>query len=62
VGKNGSIYTGQVLNGKPHGSGEMISSDRRVKYVGGWANGKREGHGICSFNGIKVFEGEYRDN
>ena len=46
----------------PHGSGEVILSDRRVKYVGGWANGKREGHGICYMDGIKVFEGEYKNN
>ena len=60
--KNGSIYTGQVQNEMPHGSGEVILSDRRFKYVGGWANGKREGHGVCYFDGIKVFEGEYKNN
>ena len=62
MGKNGSIYTGQVLNGKPHGSGVRVSQDGRFKYVGGWANGRWEGYGACYVDNVRVFQGKYKND
>jgi S1-C subfamily serine protease len=39
---NGSVYSGNWLNNKPHGQGTVIRSDGS-KYVGGWKNGKPYG-------------------
>ena len=55
------VYTGQVQNGKPHGSGESVSRDGREKLVGEWKNGLREGNSVWYKDGIKRSEGEYRN-
>ena len=40
-----AIYTGQMLNGKPHGYGIQEWKDG-AKYEGEWENGKTNGYGV----------------
>jgi antitoxin component YwqK of YwqJK toxin-antitoxin module len=61
-GNNGFVYTGQVQNGIPHGKGERVSQDGRMKFVGEWKNGKREGNCVVYIDGIKKFECEYKND
>ncbi|BFH59692.1 hypothetical protein [Paenibacillus azoreducens] len=56
---DGSVYTGQVKNGKPNGKGTLISG-RLGRYEGNWVNGVKSGFGKYTFHlkEDKVFDKE----
>lgn len=55
-------YIGSVRRGKPHGFGVMTYADK-TKYKGGWADGKRDGHGeLLSVDGSVLESGIYTGN
>ena len=58
--EDGSIYAGEIVDGKPHGKGKYIQSDGLV-YEGDFYAGKKTGKGkmIC-YNGA-VYEGDFVD-
>src|SRR3569623_974365 len=43
--ENGNVYTGELLDGKPHGKGVMKYIDNGRTYEGGWSHGLRSGFG-----------------
>ena len=45
---DGSVYVGQVLNGKKHGTGTLTDLCR-AEYVGEWKNDMRNGRGYQTF-------------
>lgn len=62
---DGSVYTGEVLNGKRHGKGKMVWRGGDV-YEGDWVNDKRTGKGryIWGRNSKcagDVYEGDFVD-
>ncbi|MBT6199433.1 MAG: MORN motif precursor [Bacteroidetes Order II. Incertae sedis bacterium] len=58
---HGGTYTGEVVNGRPHGQGTLTDTDGS-KYVGEWKDDKRHGQGIQTWtNGAKYF-GEWKDD
>uniref|UniRef100_A0A7S1JU65 MORN repeat-containing protein 5 n=1 Tax=Vitrella brassicaformis TaxID=1169539 RepID=A0A7S1JU65_9ALVE len=71
-GKPLGSYSGEVLDGKPHGEGELLESkedmygSRRVIYNGRWKHGKWHGDGRASFEysdrgPVVWFKGEWRE-
>lgn len=59
---NGSsgIYSGDLLNGVPHGSGTFVYDDGR-KYVGEFENGKYHGNGTFTWTNGDKYVGKYKD-
>ena len=45
---NGRRYTGEFVQGKRHGKGEMTFPNGD-KYTGDWNEGRRTGHGLYLF-------------
>lgn len=43
---DGTAYTGELQNGKPHGKGVQFSSDGDMIYNGFWMDGQKDGYGI----------------
>lgn len=58
--KNGSTYSGQILNGKPHGKGAEFREDK-LSYKGDFRNGKWHGIGYIVDSNLDVCEGEFID-
>jgi len=58
---NGDRYTGEVLNGKPHGKGTYIYKNGE-RYDGEFRGGKRNGQGIFTFTSGARFEGGWKDS
>jgi formylglycine-generating enzyme required for sulfatase activity len=57
----GATYSGDILNGKPHGQGTVTFVDGK-KYVGEFEYGKKHGHGtLTDLNGT-IFVGEFKDD
>eukprot|EP01090_Pellita_catalonica_P018096 TRINITY_DN569_c0_g1_i1.p1 TRINITY_DN569_c0_g1~~TRINITY_DN569_c0_g1_i1.p1 ORF type:complete len:722 (-),score=101.82 TRINITY_DN569_c0_g1_i1:57-2222(-) len=57
---NGDVYTGDVVDGKPHGLGEYVYAANGNKYVGSFRNGLRCGQGVVrDSKGEKIHEGTY---
>ena len=44
----GSFYKGEFYADRRHGHGEedLISASGKIRYVGGWKNGKKHGRGV----------------
>ena len=57
--KDGSVFTGNIVGGKPSGKGRTVFKSGDT-YEGEYVKGKRQGYGIYSFtdSGIKA-EFEY---
>ena len=55
---SGQSYTGQMLDGKPHGVGKFVYEDGQV-YEGGWELGLRHGRGVIRTPAGLDFEGEW---
>lgn len=69
--KNGNVYVGDVIHGKPSGLGMMVVGKKgdiknapgAVVYVGDWLNNKKEGHGACySADGELIYDGIFADD
>lgn len=56
--KDGSVYTGEVMEGKRHGKGKMTWPNGDV-YEGDWREDRRTGKGKYYFSNGNVFEGDY---
>jgi hypothetical protein len=58
---DGSKFTGQCVNERPHGHGvcKYVNGD---VYDGQWVHGKRQGHGIGFFANGESFIGEWENN
>lgn len=65
AGLRAGEYTGQVIDGKPHGYGLFKSCNddgENWYYIGQWANGKMNGQGSTFWEDGQVQTGEYMDN
>ena len=59
-------YTGDLVDGAPHGSGQMVylqndPLDREV-YEGDWKSGHQSGHGSMKFRSGESYIGQFEDN
>lgn len=54
-------YTGDLVNGKPHGQGVAIYEDG-AKYVGGFANGRKSGKGTQTWPSGSKYTGDWADD
>ncbi|CEM20896.1 unnamed protein product [Vitrella brassicaformis CCMP3155] len=61
--EDGSIYTGALLDHKPHGRGTSYCPNRRERYEGEWREGQRNGKGISyqSDGKTKMHEGQWEN-
>jgi hypothetical protein len=53
-----AVYSGEVVNGKPHGQGTMEYTAGH-KYVGEWFLGTRKGQGTYTWPDGQKYVGEY---
>lgn len=62
--KNGDVYIGDVVKGKPHGDGTMTyNNEDKLVYEGEWKNGKREGKGVSlKKSDNSMYEGEFQND
>lgn len=58
--EDGSSYEGERINGRAHGKGKLMLSNRKGVYEGDFVKGKREGYGIQTSHTI-VLGGEGGD-
>lgn len=61
---NGDLWSGDLLNGKPHGIGCYISQKPATagkKYEGEYRNGHRVGKGKITWPDGDIYEGEWND-
>jgi len=56
----GGIYTGQLVNGVPHGEGTRTWSNGG-KYVGEFVNGSAHGQGTLTHTNRVKYVGEWKD-
>ena len=59
--EDGSTYSGEVRNNKPHGYGTLTNS-YGSNFTGSFVDGVKSGDFVVVFNTGDRFEGEYRDN
>ena len=59
--KDGSVYAGDFVNGKPHGFG-IIDFKSGDHYEGNWDAGKRHGEGAYTFSDGSIYRGEFYKN
>merc|ERR1712137_1371102 len=68
---DGSRYTGQMLDGRQHGRGHLVSPKRKddkdeekeeEEYVGQWEYGMRHGEGLCCFPNGQEYQGQFVDD
>ena len=57
---NGGVYKGQFKNGKPHGFGIWMNSNKNG-YQGWWENGVQRGHGRWVFSNGEIYDGMIED-
>ena len=59
--KNGDIYNGQLVGGRPNGKGktQMANGDT---YEGGYLKGKRYGQGTYTFTDGEKYVGEWLED
>jgi hypothetical protein len=65
LGEREGTYTGETVNGLPHGSGIFISSNTKNvswTYAGGWENGHFSGNGKTVWSDGYVMEGVYKND
>jgi hypothetical protein len=55
----GTVYTGELENGIPHGRGKMVCQNGIV-YDGEWKNGVRHGQGLLTFPSGAKYEGGFK--
>jgi len=54
----GKIYTGEMKDGKPHGTGTMKFT-KNISYKGEFKNGLMDGQGVMTHKDGNVFEGTF---
>ena len=54
-------YEGEVANGRPHGKGEKLDTNRS-QYAGEWAEGRRNGYGEAVFTTGGSYKGQWKDD
>ena len=70
---NNDLYTGQTLNGKPHGFGKIQSFSSQqapdaenqpfiAEYEGAWRHGEKYGHGIARYTNHQIYLGDWQNN
>ncbi len=59
--KDGSIYVGQILDGKRHGFGQQDWPDG-AQYIGHWDNDMTNGRGRFRYSDGDVYDGEWVDD
>lgn len=64
VWHDGSTYEGSIKDGLRHGKGKFVSTSQPVQsFDGYWSHGKREGHGIMTYDESSVvYSGEWLRN
>lgn len=60
-GKAGTIYKGEWLNNRFHGSGNLVSSDGG-RYEGGFAAGEKSGYGTNYYFDGSTYKGGWESN
>jgi len=58
---DGSVYEGDIVNGKPHGKGTLTYVYGGV-YEGDWVNGEQTGMGKMTYPNGEVDEGRFQDS
>ncbi len=58
----GKIYSGEMLDGQPHGKGEILYQRFFDRYVGEFVDGKRSGEGTYYYWSGEVYKGGWKDN
>jgi hypothetical protein len=62
---DGSVYTGDLLNGKPNGLGEIKYAENnergRISYVGEVKEGKPDGKGKMTLTYWRMYDGDFKD-
>lgn len=58
IWEDGSVYTGEIHNFLPNGTGRKGYPEGSV-YFGHWWNGLRDGHGLLSYPNSDVLECEF---
>ena len=61
VFQDGDVYTGDCLNGLPHGYGTLITANGS-SYTGYWRNGRMNGFGTFHNPGSERYVGEWQDD
>ena len=56
--KDGAVYQGDLVGGKPNGSGKTTFQNGDV-YEGEYVKGKRQGKGIYTFTDGEKYDGEW---
>ena len=57
--RDGSVYEGDLVNGKPHGKGKLTYIYGSV-YEGDWVDGEQTGLGKMTYPDGKVDEGRFQ--
>ena len=56
-------YTGETLDGKPHGQGVYQSSTDLVSYYNGqWRAGEKHGEGAITYSDGRTYKGGFKDD
>jgi len=58
---DGSVYEGDMVNGKPHGIGKLMYVYGGV-YEGDWVDGEQTGMGKMTYPNGEVDEGRFQDS
>ncbi len=57
---DGSIYFGEIQDGRFHGQGKLLWSNG-ARYEGGFSNGLAQGHGVMEFADGARYEGDFKN-
>ena len=58
---DGLMYEGFWFNGKEHGRGQLMTTERMILYSGEWADGLMHGHGTYHFPNGDRYTGDWRE-
>ncbi len=65
IWKTNIAYSGETLNGRPHGFGVMIfrkGSDEIARYAGAFEEGRRNGHGVATSDDGMIWTGAWKND
>lgn len=60
--EDGGYVEGRFVDGEPTGVFNEYSSDGKLVYCGEWIDMHRSGKGIAYDNGVKIYEGDFKDS